>query len=99
MPIPAKKKRCKNCRKLFEPQYDTQVYCTAKCRADFHNNGKTPEAQMLNRLQRFMKKPAFKTLLREAILKELRALKNQGPTIDIPEDWGRDVRPAGSPRA
>jgi len=35
---------------------------------------------MLSRLQRFIKKPAFKTMLREVIQRELREMRKQTPT-------------------
>ena len=61
---------------------ENQVFHSVECRADFHNNGQTPEAQMLSRLQRFMKKPAFKTMLQEAIRKELRAMGKEPEFMD-----------------
>jgi len=74
MPKSFGKGRCRNCRRFFDRQYETQVYCSVKCRGDYHNNGKTPQEQMLNRLKRFMKKPEFQKLMRETMRKEFQAL-------------------------
>jgi hypothetical protein len=82
------RRRCKNCRKFFEAQKENQVFHDAKCRADFHNYGKTPQQQMIARLTRYMKTPAFKAVLVEAIRKELRAMREKVPTREpsaIPE--------------
>jgi hypothetical protein len=80
MPFPPVRRRCKNCRKFFVASKENQVFHSVQCRRDFHNNGQTPEQQMLSRLQRFIKKPAFKTMLREVIQRELREMRKQTPT-------------------
>lgn len=73
---------------------ENQVFHDVKCRRDFHNNGQTPEQQMLSRLQRFMKKPAFKTLVRDAVTKELRAMRKADSFAD--DFFGPDQKlPAG----
>ena len=89
MPFTPVKARCANCKKFFMRTKENQRFHSVRCRTDFHNNGKTPEAQMLNRLQRFMKKPAFTVLLRDAIQRELRAMKK--PTL-ADEYFGADQK-------
>jgi hypothetical protein len=72
MPIGPKHRRCRNCNKLFVPKYQNQFFHSPQCRADYHNNGKTPEARVLAILRRTMKRPEFQKLMRETVKKTVR---------------------------
>jgi ribosomal protein L37AE/L43A len=84
-PIPA---RCKNCRKRFTKTQATKLFCSTKCRANFHNYGKTPLEQVTKRLKVWMKTPEFRELMREAVRKEvdqiLSARTPSGQTVNEP---------------
>lgn len=73
MPFTPIRGRCLNCKKFFMKRKENQRFHDEKCRMDYHNNGKTPQEQMVNRLKRYLKSPAGKELIREAVAKELRA--------------------------
>lgn len=75
-PIPA---RCRNCKKRFTKTQATKVFCSTKCRANFHNYGKTPLEQITKRLQVWMKTPEFRELMREAVRKEVQELLRARP--------------------
>jgi ribosomal protein L37AE/L43A len=67
--------RCKNCKRRFPKTRDDKLFCCDKCRHEYNNYGRTPQAQMEGRLKSFLKTPAFRKLLNEAIKKELRAMR------------------------
>lgn len=71
MPFKPVRRRCANCKKFFMATKENQRFHSVRCRTDFHNNGKTPEQQMVSRLNRYMKTPAFRKSLRDVIVQEL----------------------------
>ena len=59
---------------MYDKTRENQTFCKPKCRYDFNNYGRTPQAQVENRLRGFMKTPAFRELMRETVAKEVRVL-------------------------
>jgi hypothetical protein len=64
--------RCKNCKKRFPKTRDDRLYCSDRCKNQYNNYGRTPEAQMVARFKSFMRTQDFKTLMREAVRKTVR---------------------------
>ena len=82
MPFTPVKGRCRNCKKFFMRTKPTKVFCTPKCRDQYHNYGSTPQAQMEMRLRSFMRTEDFRALMRDTVRKtvgEVLAEMNQPP--------------------
>ena len=80
-PVPA---RCKNCKKRFIKTQEHKVFCTPKCKSNFHNYGKTPLEQVTKRFNAWMRTPEFKELMRDAVRKAVRQ--------ELQARWAGDVR-------
>lgn len=79
---PIYKRRCRNCKKPFKTDRPDKHFCEKSCRYEWHNYGKTPQAQMEGRLKAFMKTPAFHALIRAEIEKELRLIEKEVSTVE-----------------
>jgi len=66
-----------------------QVFCTVKCKSNFHNYGKTPLDQVTRRFKAWMRTPEFKELMRDAVRKEMRAMTVQTVQDSMPRLTGQ----------
>ena len=67
--------RCRNCYKKHPRNRKNQIFCTWKCRSDWHHNGGTPTVNVLARVKQFCKSEAFAKIVRNQVKRELAGIR------------------------